>query len=198
MTVFRSAGCFLPNSEKSSGHYAKNNNQFFYQSCQTPIGSIRAISDSAHLIQLDWNQISWKDADRPDDVSRETITQLTAYFAGQLTAFTIPLRPAGVSPARQHWLDVMASIDFGTTISYAAFAAAAGAPKAARAAGTDCGTNPIPIICPCHRVVRRNGTLGHYGGSSQLSPSHKDNVARKAFLIAHEKRQLNNGQLILT
>jgi len=175
----------------------KNDKQFFYQSCQTPVGWIRAISDRTHLIQLDWNQIGWKDADRPDDVSRETITQITAYFAGQLTAFTIPLRPAGVSPARQHWLDVMASNDFGTAISYAAFAAAAGAPKAARAAGTACATNPIPIIYPCHRVVRRNGTLGHYGGGSQLSPSHKDNVARKAFLIAHEKRQLDNGQLIL-
>ena len=92
----------------------------------------------------------------------------------------------------------MANIAFGTTISYAIFAAAAGAPKAARAAGTACATNPIPIIYPCHRVIRKNGTTGHYGGGSQLAPSHKDNVARKAFLIAHEKSQLNNGQLILT
>ena len=92
----------------------------------------------------------------------------------------------------------MANISFGTTISYATFAAAAGAPKAARAAGTACATNPIPIIYPCHRVICKNGTIGHYGGGSQLVPSHKDNVARKAFLIAHEKSQLNNGQLILT
>ena len=92
----------------------------------------------------------------------------------------------------------MASIPYGTTISYAAFAAAAGAPNAARAAGTACATNPIPIIYPCHRVVRKNGALGHYGGGSQLAPSHRDNVARKAFLIAHEKSQLDEGQLILT
>lgn len=126
------------------------------------------------------------------------LVNLSAYFAGRLTAFTIPLRPAEVSQARQHWLDVMANIAFGTTISYATFAAAAGAPKAARAAGTACATNPIPIIYPCHQVIRKNGTIGHYGRGCQLAPSHKDNVARKAFLIAHEKSQLNNGQLILT
>jgi len=80
-------------------------NQFFYQSCQTPVGWMRAISDSAHLIQLDRNQIGWKDADRPDDVSRETITQLTAYFTGQLKAFTIPLRLAGVT--RRANIDLM-------------------------------------------------------------------------------------------
>ena len=166
---------------------------FSHQSCETPVGWLRAVSDGAHLINLDWNQIGWKDPDRPDDVSRETIHQLKAYFAGRLTDFTIPLRPLGVSKARQHWLDVMANITFGTTISYAAFAAAASAPKAMRAAGTACATNPIPIIYPCHRVVRSNGSIGLYGGGSQLAPSHKDNVARKAFLIAHEKNKLDAG-----
>ena len=168
-----------------------SNTQRFHLSCQTPVGWLRAISDGSRLIYLDWNQIGWTDPDRPDHVSRETITQLMAYFAGQCTNFTIPLCPTNISPARQHWLTVMASIPYGTTISYAAFAAAAGVPNAARAAGTACATNPIPIIYPCHRVVRKNGTLGHYGGGSQLAPSHKDNVARKAFLIAHEKSQLD-------
>jgi len=176
----------------------ESNTQRFHLSCQTPVGWLRAISDGLHLIYLDWNQIGWTDPDRPDHVSRETITQLMAYFAGQRTHFTIPLRPANISPARQHWLNMMASIPYGTTISYAAFAAAAGAPNAARAAGTACATNPIPIIYPCHRVVRKNGALGHYGGGSQLAPSHKDNVGRKGFLIAHEKSQLDEGQLILT
>ena len=165
--------------------------QLFHLSCQTPVGWLRAISDGTHLAHLEWNQIGWTDLDHPDHVSRETIKQLIAYFASQCINFTIPLRPAMISPAQQHWLDVMLSIPFGTTISYAAFAAAAGAPNAARAAGTACATNPIPIIYPCHRVVRKNGTLGHYGGGSQLASNHADNLARKAFLIAHEKSQLN-------
>ena len=119
-----------------------------------------------------------------------------AYFAGQRTNFTIPLRPANISPARQHWLDIMASIPYGTTISYAAFAATAGVPTVTMATGTTCATNPIPIIYPCHPVVRKNGTPGHFGGGSQLAPSHKDNVAHKGFLIANEKTQLDKGQFI--
>ena len=109
-----------------------SNTQRFHLSCQTPVGWLRAISVGSHLIYLDWNQIGWTDPDRPDHVSRGTITQLKAYFAGQRTNFTMPLRPANISPTRQLWLNIMASIPYGTTISYAAFAAAAGAPNAAR------------------------------------------------------------------
>ena len=156
-----------------------SNTQRFHLSCQTPVGWLRAISVGSHLIYLNWNQIGWIDPDRPDHVSRETITQLMAYFAGHRNNFTIPLRPANISPARQHWFNIMASIPYGTTISYAAFAAAA--PNATRATGTACATNPIPIIYTCHRVIRKNGALGHYGGGSQLAPSHRDNVARKGF-----------------
>ena len=120
---------------------------------------MHAISDSAHLIQLDWSQICWKDADRPDDVSRETITQLTAYFTGQFKAFTIPLRLAGVT--RHANIDLMswpASI-LGPPSAMPHLPPPEGTSKAARAAGTACVTNPIPIIYPCHRVVRKNGTL---------------------------------------
>ena len=62
----------------------KNQEYFCLQSCQTPIGWIRDISDGAHLIHLGWNQVGWKDPYHPDDVSRETINQLTAYFARRL------------------------------------------------------------------------------------------------------------------
>ena len=95
-----------------------SNTQRFHLSCQTPVDWLRAISDGSHLIHLDWNQIGWTDPDRANHVSRETITQLMTYFAGQRTHFTIPLRPANISPARQHWLNIMASIPYGTTISY--------------------------------------------------------------------------------
>ena len=139
-----------------------SNTQRFHLSCQTPVGWLRAISDGSHLIHLDWNQIGWTDPDRPDHVSRETITQLMAYFAGQSTNFTIPLRPPNISPARQHCQNIMA------------------------------------IIYRCHRVVRKNGVLGHYWGVKQLAHSHKDNVAHKGSLIIHEKSQLDEGQLILT
>ena len=163
----------------------------FSKRTHTALGWIRAISDGQHLIYLDWNQTGWTDHDQPDDVSRETITQLTAYFQGNLRCFDLPLLPAGTSQSRRRWLDIMTKIPFGTTISYAAFAAAAGHPQAARAAGTACATNPIPIIYPCHRVLRTDGQLGNYGGGSHLPPTHQDNVQRKALLISHETQQLN-------
>ena len=168
-----------------------NQHGLFSKRTHTALGWIRAISDGQHLIYLDWNQTGWKDHDQPDDVSRETITQLTAYFHGDLRSFDLPLLPTGISQSRRRWLDVMATIPFGTTISYAVFAAAAGHPKAARAAGTACATNPIPIIYPCHRVLRTDGQLGNYGGGSHLPPTHQDNLQRKAFLISHETQQLS-------
>ena len=72
-----------------------SNTQRFHLSCQTPVGWLRAISDGSHLIHLNWNQIGWTDPDRPDYVSRETITQLISYFASQRTSFTIPQRRQG-------------------------------------------------------------------------------------------------------
>ena len=115
-----------------------------------------------------------------------------AYFSGQRTNFTIPLHPANFSSARQHWLNFMASIPYGAHISYATFAAAT------RAAGTACIKNPVLIIYPYHRVVRKNAALGRCRGGSQLEPSHKNNVAYKGVLIAHEESQLDEGQLILS
>ena len=79
----------------------------------------------------------------------------------------------------------MPSIEFGDTISYAVFAAVASARIAARAAVNTCATDPIPIISPDHQVARRTDTLRHYNRGNKLSPSHKGNVARKAFLIAN-------------
>ena len=71
-------------------------------------------------------------------------------------------------------------------MSYAEFAIFAGKPKAARAAGSICANNPIPIIYPCHRVIRTDGQLGNYGGGSDHHSTHPDNLARKAALIKLE------------
>ena len=97
------------------------------------------------------------DLDHPDNVSRETKSQLEAFFAGHLHQFNLPLAPVGKSADGKQWLEVMARIPYGTVMTYGEFAALAGKPKAARAAGSACASNPIPIIYPCHRVVRANG-----------------------------------------
>ena len=160
----------------------------YHATITTALGYMRPISDGHHLIRLDWDQVAFGSEDRPDDVSRETVAQLEAYLAGRLQRFDLPLRAEGKSPAGQAWLHAMARIPYGTVVTYGAFAAAAGKPRAPRAAGSACASNPIPIIYPCHRVVRSGGALGNYGGGSPLDPKHPDNLGRKQALIDLERR----------
>ena len=166
----------------------KQLSHFHTSSVQTNFGWFRPISDGTNLIRLDWNQTGWDAPDQPDDVSRETTRQLQAYFNNHLCKFILPLAPVGKTSASQHWLDVMAKIPFATTITYAELAVLAGMPNAARAAGTACANNPIPIIYPCHRIIRTDGTLGNYGGGSNLQTTHRSNLARKAALLHLETK----------
>ncbi|MDE0653334.1 MAG: methylated-DNA--[protein]-cysteine S-methyltransferase [bacterium] len=97
-----------------------------------------------------------------DDVRRE----LDDYFAGRLQEFTIPIDWRGSIGFYRRALEVTAAIPYGETRSYAAVAAGAGSPRAARAVGTAMATNPIALIVPCHRVVRGDGSRGFYGGGA--------------------------------
>ena len=167
--------------------------QFYVSTLRTDFGWIRPVSDGQNLIRLDWNQTGWDDPDHPDNVSRETKAQLSAFFAGRLQQFNLPLAPVGKTATGRHWLDIMAKIPYGTVMTYAEFATFAGQPKAARAAGSACASNPIPIIYPCHRVIRADGSLGNYGGGSDHHPTHPDNLARKAGLLAFEANRKANA-----
>jgi len=158
----------------------------YMSSLKTDFGWLRPISDGNSLIRLDWNQTGWHEPDRPNHVSRETTSQLKAFFNGYLQQFDLPLAPAGKNAGGRYWLNIMEKISYGTIMSYAVFAIFAGKPKAARAAGSICASNPIPIIYPCHRVIRTDGKLGNYGGGSDHHSTHPDNLARKAALIKLE------------
>ncbi len=95
-----------------------------------------------------------------DPVRRE----LDEYFAGTRTAFDLELDFALAKPFARRILAVTAQIPFGATSTYGEVAAGAGSPGAARAAGGALGSNPIPIVVPCHRVLARDGTLHGYTG----------------------------------
>lgn len=84
-----------------------------------------------------------------------------SYFAGDGAEFDLALEVSGSAFAEAVW-GVLGSIPAGSTVSYATLASRAGFAGAARAAGTACAANPVPIILPCHRVVRADGTLGRY------------------------------------
>ena len=90
--------------------------------------------------------------------------ELAEYFAGERQQFTIPLDLSRVSGFRQRALEEMFAIPYGQTVSYGELASRAGNPAAARAAGQACATNPIPIVLPCHRVIRSDGSLNWYTG----------------------------------
>ncbi|MGC1165417.1 MAG: methylated-DNA--[protein]-cysteine S-methyltransferase [Solirubrobacterales bacterium] len=95
-----------------------------------------------------------------DDARRE----LDLYFEGKLTEFDLPLDWRLSRDFRRKVLRAIARIPYGQTRSYTQMATSAGNVRAVRAAGTACGTNPIPLVVPCHRVLRSGGALGGYGG----------------------------------
>ena len=94
---------------------------------------------------------------------KDAVRQLTAYFAGKLRDFDIPVAPAGTPFQRSVW-DELQRIPYGETISYGELARRLDNPKAVRAVGLANGSNPISVIIPCHRVIGSNGSLVGYGG----------------------------------
>jgi O-6-methylguanine DNA methyltransferase len=103
--------------------------------------------------------------------------QLDEYFAGRRVDFELPLVAPG-SPFQERTWQTLRRIPAGSTLSYEELAVAAGRPGAQRAAGTANGANRICLLVPCHRVVRKGGGLGGYGGG----------LWRKAWLLDHEQR----------
>ena len=99
---------------------------------------------------------------RLDDAAR----QLDEYFEGRRHAFDLPLDLSLATGFRRTVLAQLREIGYGHTASYAAVAVAAGSPRAVRAVGSACATNPLPVVVPCHRVVRSDGTIGQYLGGT--------------------------------
>jgi len=94
-------------------------------------------------------------------------TQLDEYFAGRRRRFELPLDLQLSHGFRRTVLGHLRDIDYGSTASYGAIAIASGSPSAARAVGSACATNPLPVVVPCHRVVRSDGSIGHYLGGTE-------------------------------
>jgi methylated-DNA-[protein]-cysteine S-methyltransferase len=93
------------------------------------------------------------------------VRQLDDYFAGRRRRFDVPLDWRLSTGFRSTVLHHLATdVDYGRTASYAALAALAGNPRAVRAVGSACATNPLPVVVPCHRVVRSDGAIGNYAG----------------------------------
>lgn len=115
--------------------------------------------------------------DRSDAAFAEAGRQLDAYFGGDLRTFTLDYR-LGVTAFQNAVLAELPRIPYGETRTYGEIAARIGRPKASRAVGAANGSNPLPILLPCHRVVGANGDLTGFGGGLQA----------KRFLLDLEQR----------
>jgi methylated-DNA-[protein]-cysteine S-methyltransferase len=111
---------------------------------------------------------------------KEVARQLAAYFAGKLEKFELPLALDGTEFQLLVWRNLQ-KIPYGETVSYGQLAKRIGSPDAARAVGLANGSNPIPVIIPCHRVIGSNGELTGFGGGLPI----------KKKLLALESRQLS-------
>jgi methylated-DNA-[protein]-cysteine S-methyltransferase len=95
------------------------------------------------------------------------VRELDEYFAGTRRGFDVAVDLRLASGFRREVLDRLRDVGYGRTATYTAVAAAAGRPRAVRAVGTACATNPVPLVLPCHRVVRSDGSAGGYRGGPQ-------------------------------
>ena len=104
--------------------------------------------------------------------------QLEEYFAGERKTFDVPLDLWG-TPFQQEVWKALLQIPYGETRSYQDIAQSVGNPKAVRAVGGANGRNPVPVIVPCHRVIRSDGNLGGYGGGLDIKRDLLDLENRK-------------------
>ncbi len=153
----------------------------------SPVGPLLVAGDARALHYLNFpggSRAMAPHADwlRDDGFFGEVRRQLDAYFAGELTRFTLTLEHTGTAFQKQVW-QALLEIPYGETTSYGELAKRIGKPTASRAVGAANGANPLPIITPCHRVLGADNSLTGFGGG----------VETKRFLLAHEQRDLLSG-----
>jgi methylated-DNA-[protein]-cysteine S-methyltransferase len=147
------------------------------RACDTPVGTLGLVGSNAGLREIRWT-CDGLHLGESCGVLDETARQLTDYFAGERTAFELPLDLVGTPFQLTAWR-ALARIPYGTTVTYAEQAGRIGRPAAIRAVGAANGANPVPIVLPCHRIIGSDGSLTGFGGGLEL----------KRFLLDHEAAQ---------
>ena len=176
--------------------------KIYLDTLDTPIGNIMIASTDKGLCYLTWN-IGTETDESMKKLARVSImkilrvnnvqfmddgckhinaakTELNEYFSGELNTFTvqIDLQTAGTEFQRTVW-SMMKDIPYGKTNSYSDIASSMGKKEAARAVGSACARNPLPVIIPCHRVLSSTGKIGGYSAPGGLKT--------KEFLLELEK-----------
>ncbi|HSP39635.1 MAG TPA: methylated-DNA--[protein]-cysteine S-methyltransferase [Frankiaceae bacterium] len=150
-----------------------------YRTIDTPLGSLLLASTDVGLVRVAYDsedhdlvlqtlaaKVSPRVLHAPARLDA-VAAEIDEYFAGRRRRFDLPLDLQLSGGFYRTVLGFLQDIDYGTTRSYTAIATAAGSPKAVRAVGTACATNPVPIVVPCHRVLRSDGSIGQYLGGTE-------------------------------
>jgi methylated-DNA-[protein]-cysteine S-methyltransferase len=101
-------------------------------------------------------------------LSGRVAEELASYFAGELRSFTLPVDLSGASAFTRLVLEATARVPYGETRTYGEIAAEIGMPGATQAVGNALGANPVPIVVPCHRVIRADGSMGWFTGGPAI------------------------------
>lgn len=136
------------------------------RSISTPIGAVTVSTSALGVCRIEFGSAvasSPEVADGSADHLEVALTQLREYFDGDRRSFTVPIDRSGRIGFRGDVLRALEDVGYGEVVTYGDLAGRAGSERAARAVGTAMATNPIPILVPCHRVIRSGGRLGHYG-----------------------------------
>jgi O-6-methylguanine DNA methyltransferase len=168
------------------------------QEVTSPIGALRLAATSQGLVRIAFPRErglgfrGWLERHLPEaspvdwvPVLDKVATELEEYFSGRRTVFTVPLDLRGTPFQRAVWEELL-RVPYGEVRSYGEVARVLGRPSAARAVGAAVGSNPVPVLVPCHRIIQKSGELGGFGGGLQA----------KRELLALERARLPAGQLL--
>lgn len=153
-----------------------NENIYFHK---TPFGWIKITADDTAVLSIDFVKNAGRNPEKTSPIIIEAVKQIDEYSAGSRKVFKIATRASGTEFQKKIW-NAISKIPYGKTASYGEVAAAAGSPRAARAAGGACNKNPLPIIVPCHRVIGSDGSLVGFGGG----------LDQKMKFLEHEKKNI--------
>lgn len=147
-----------------------------YRTLDTPLGPLLLAATAQGLVRVAFeredfdavlaalaSRVSPRVLEAPRRLD-EAAVELEEYFTGTRRRFDLPLDRALSTGFREKVQRALPRIDYGSTRSYKEIAELVGSPRAVRAVGTACATNPLPIVVPCHRVLRTDGALGGYVG----------------------------------
>jgi len=152
-------------------------------SISSPVGRLALVASESGL-----RAVRWEPAGRTrrshSAVLQAAEAQFDEYFAGARRVFDLPLDLRGTPFQVRAW-NALADVPYGTTVTYGGQARHLGVPHAARAIGAANGSNPVPIVLPCHRVVGADGSLTGYGGGLDV----------KRWLLTHERRSDPRAQI---